>query len=93
MQQMRQVGGQGLRERARWSSCGLIAGIVIGMILGWMFHGFVGAAIRTAVIILFLIPFIAALVFWASSRRGGSGTSSPVQEATWRDLDGSGRPR
>jgi F0F1-type ATP synthase assembly protein I len=89
MQQMRQVGTQGLRERARWSSCGLIAGLVVGMILGWIFHGFVGTAVRVGVVLLFLIPLFAALVFWLSSRRGDGG-SSAVQEATWRDLDGPG---
>jgi F0F1-type ATP synthase assembly protein I len=92
MEQMRQVGTQGLRERARWSSCGFIAGLVVGMILGWIFHGFVGTAVRVGVVLLFLIPFLAALVFWLSSRRGGGG-SSVVQEATWRDVDGpAGRP-
>lgn len=89
MQQMRQVGSEGLRERARWSSCGLIAGLVVGMVLGWIFHGFVGTAVRVGVILLFLIPFVAALVFWLSSRRGGGGTSA-VQEASWRDLEGPG---
>jgi hypothetical protein len=86
-----QVGGPAVRERVRWSSCGLIVGIVIGMILGWLFHGFVGAAVRVAVVLLFLIPLIAALVFWLSSRSGGGGSTSSVQEANWRDLGGRDR--
>jgi F0F1-type ATP synthase assembly protein I len=87
-----QIRGEGVRERVRWSSCGLIAGLAIGIILGWLFSGFVGAVVRLAVILLFLIPLIAALVFWFSNRRG-SGGSSAVQEASWRDLDGPGRTR
>jgi F0F1-type ATP synthase assembly protein I len=86
-----QIQTGGLRERVRWSSCGLIVGIVLGMILGWIFHGFVGTAIRVAVVLLFLVPLAAALIFWFSSRRTET-PSSTVQEASWRDVDGpSGR--
>jgi hypothetical protein len=82
-----QIGGQEMRERARWSGCGLLAGLVIGMILGWMFHGSSGTAFKLAVILLFILPFVAAVVFWMSSRRGGpSGGSCTVQEANWRDV-------
>jgi hypothetical protein len=86
------IGDGGLRERVRWSSCGLIVGLAIGMILGWMFHGFVGAVVRVAIVLLFVLPFAAALVFWLSSRRGGGG-SSTIQEANWRDLGGRGGDR
>lgn len=80
-----QIGGEGLRERLRWSGCGLLAGLVIGLILGWMLHGVIGLIIRVGIVLLFVLPLVAALAFWMSSRRGGGGSSS-VQEATWRDL-------
>jgi F0F1-type ATP synthase assembly protein I len=89
-----QVSGGAVRERARWSSCGLIAGLVIGMILGWIFHGFVGTAVRVGVVLLFVIPFIAAVIFWMSSRRGGDPAGpSTIQEANWRDLGSQGKDR
>jgi hypothetical protein len=87
-----QIGGEGLRERFRWSGCGLLAGLLIGMILGWMFHGIIGTAFKLAVILLFVLPFVAAVAFWMSNRRGSSGGGpSTIQEASWRDLGGRGR--
>jgi hypothetical protein len=87
-----QIGGEGLRERVRWSGCGLLAGLVIGMVLGWMFHGIIGTAFKLAVILLFILPFIAAVAFWISNNRGRTGgSSSTIQEASWRDLGGRGR--
>src|SRR6266542_4331517 len=79
--------GEGLRERLRWSGCGLLAGLVIGLILGWMLHGVIGLIFKIGIVLLFVLPFVAALVFWMSSRRGDAGSTS-VQEATWRDLGG-----
>lgn len=87
-----QMMSEGMRERLRWSGCGLIAGLVLGLILGWMFHGIIGAAFKVGIVLLFVLPFVAAVIFWMSSRRGGRGSeTSSVQEASWRDLGGRGR--
>ena len=84
----------GLRERVRWSGCGVLAGLVIGVVLGWMFHGLIGTIFRIGIILLFILPFVAAVAFWLSSRSSGqSGGSSTIQEANWRDLGGSGQDR
>jgi F0F1-type ATP synthase assembly protein I len=88
-----QLRGEGLRERVRWSSCGLIVGLVAGLILGWVLHGILGTLFKIVIVLLFLTPFIAALVFWMSSRRSGGDGSSAVQEARWRDLGGRGGDR
>ncbi|HEY8446768.1 MAG TPA: hypothetical protein VIL01_06630 [Thermomicrobiales bacterium] len=86
-----------IRERARWTSCGLIVGLVGGLFLGWMFHGLVGVVIRMAIVILVLLPFIAALIFWWSTRRNRTVSRSvevdieTIQEATWRDAASSQR--
>ena len=85
-----QLRGEGIRERVRWSSCGLIVGLVVGVFLGWVFNGILGTLFRVVVVLLFLTPFVAALVFWMSNRRTGGGESSAVQEARWRDLGGPG---
>ena len=86
--------GDGLRERVRWSGCGVLAGLVIGIVLGWMFHGLIGTIFRIAVILLFILPFVAAVAFWLSSRSGRqAANSSTVQEANWRDLGGPGQDR
>ena len=86
--------GDGLRERVRWSGCGVLAGLLIGVFLGWTFHGLIGTVFRIAIILLFVLPFVAAVAFWVSSRRGGpSGGASTIQEANWRDLGGRGPDR
>lgn len=84
--------GGGLRERARLIGCGLIAGLVIGMFLGWMLHGVIGWIVRIGIVLIFVIPTVAAIYFWMNSRNGGS-SGGGVQEANWRDRGGSGDRR
>ena len=86
---MQSVGGE-LRERLRWAGWGLIAGLIMGMLLGWMFHGFVGAIIKIGIVIVFMIPLVVAILFFLSTRRG-SGGKITVQDVNWRDLGGRGR--
>jgi hypothetical protein len=86
-----QVGGEAMRERARWSGCGLLVGLVIGLIAGWMLHSVIGVIVRIGLVLLFVLPFVAALFFLWSSRRSNGGGSSSVQEASWRDMGGPSR--
>ena len=44
--------------RMQWGSYGFIAGIVIGIMIGWMFSGFVGLVIRFGLALLVLIPIV-----------------------------------
>jgi hypothetical protein len=83
---MQGLGGE-LRERIRWAGCGVIAGLIMGMVLGWMFHGFVGAIIKIGIVLIFLVPLVAAVLFFLSSRRG-SGGKITIQDVNWRDLGG-----
>lgn len=75
------------RERFRWAGCGVLAGLLLGVLLGWMFHGFVGAIVRIGIVLLFLAPLIAAVLFFLSTRRR-SGGSITIQDANWRDIGG-----
>ena len=59
-----QVQVLGAIERARYVAYGLAAGILLGMILGWLFHGFVGTLFRILIVIVILAPFVAAVIFW-----------------------------
>ena len=51
-------------ERARYVAYGLAAGLLLGMVLGWLFHGFVGTLFRVLIVIVILAPFVAAVIFW-----------------------------
>lgn len=51
-------------ERARYVAYGLAAGLLLGMVLGWLFHGFVGTLFRVLIVLAILAPFVAAVIFW-----------------------------
>ena len=95
-----QVQVLGAIERARYVAYGLAAGILLGMILGWLFHGFVGTLFRILIVIVILAPFVAAVIFWqrisGRNRVERSGRSfdddevitresGPVRDAEWRE--------
>ncbi len=44
--------------RMQWGSYGFIAGIVLGIMIGWMFSGLVGLVIRFGLALLVLIPIL-----------------------------------
>ena len=44
--------------RMQWGSYGFIAGIVLGVMIGWMFSGFVGLVIRFGLALLVFIPIV-----------------------------------
>lgn len=44
--------------RLQWGSYGFIAGIVLGVMIGWMFSGFVGLVIRFGLVLVVLIPIL-----------------------------------
>lgn len=51
-------------ERLRYITYGLAAGLLLGMVLGWIFHGFVGTLFRIIIVALILTPFVLAVIFW-----------------------------
>lgn len=74
---------------------GFIAGLIVGLLLGWFFHGVVGLVVRLGFALLLLIPL--AIVIWyffirgrmrASDEENGQGR---VQVFTWRNGQGIGR--
>jgi F0F1-type ATP synthase assembly protein I len=67
-----------------------VAGLVIGMFIGWFFHGLVGTLVRIVIVLLILVPFVAAILFWWSvkNRPARPAPSSDI-ETTWREVDSS----
>lgn len=66
--------------RAQWGSYGFVAGILIGIFLGWVFHGFVGAFLRVGIAAIVLIPLILAFIGW---RRYISPWFRPARESSF----------
>lgn len=64
-----------------------VAGLLVGMFVGWFFHGLVGTLVRIVVVFLLLVPFVAAGLFWWSIKSGPSRPPPSDIEATWREID------
>ena len=58
----RSNGSQG--RRLQWGSYGFLAGIFIGMMMGWLFAGFIGAFIRVAMVALVIVPIVLVYIAW-----------------------------
>ena len=78
-----------MMDRIRWAAYGVAAGLIFGMILGWMFHGFVGLIVKIFVILVLLAPFVAAFLFWQKVKSGGKSSrrDAMVRDADWREVD------
>ena len=64
------------------------AGLVVGLFLGWFFHGLVGTLVRIVIVLLILVPVVAAFLFWRSvSNDRGKTQMSDVTDASWREVD------
>ena len=51
-------------NRVEWGGYGFAAGILVGVILGWMFAGFVGAFVRVAIVAIVIVPVVLAYIAW-----------------------------
>jgi hypothetical protein len=62
---MNNDGGRPIQSgRMQWGSYGFLAGILTGIVLGWMFNGFVGAFVRVGMVLLVVLPLVLAYVGW-----------------------------
>ena len=52
------------RERFQWSSYGFLPGLLIGILLGWIFSGVVSWLFRFGIALLILIPLVALFFAW-----------------------------
>jgi hypothetical protein len=81
----------GLWERTRWIRIAFVAGLGIGLLLGWFFHGIISFFVQFGLVALLLLPLlIIGYLWWRSSRRPRAG-SGPVTVMTWSN-DFPGRP-
>jgi hypothetical protein len=52
------------RGRVQWGSYGFLAGVVVGLLTGWMFHGFVGTFVRLAIVAIAVVPLVLLFIAW-----------------------------
>ena len=70
--------------RIQWGSYGFIAGVVVGVLMGWMFAGFIGALFRVAIFAAVLIPVVLLYLVW---RKVISPWLHPVEEPRHTGVD------
>jgi F0F1-type ATP synthase assembly protein I len=83
-----------LMDRIRFIGYGLIAGIVLGAFLGWMFHAWVGFIVRLFFVIVLLIPVVLAILFWRRvTIKPDPPRDSGVRDADWAEIEANSRTR
>ena len=50
--------------RMQWGGYGFMAGIALGVLMGWFFAGFIGAFVRVAMVALAVIPLVLLYIAW-----------------------------
>lgn len=79
-----------VRDRFQWGSYGLGVGLLLGLILGWLFHGVVGTIVRFGFVALVLIPFIVAFIVWRRLADRGRDLKENVETRVGSLRDGRG---
>lgn len=73
--------------RTRLPRITFLVGLVLGVLMGWFFHGVISFVIRLGFVILLLIPLGIALYFWFRLRQQNpptpSGTMTVVSVDAW----------
>ena len=82
-----------MKERARFAAYGLAGGLLIGVVLGWMFHNVVGTILWLMLIAVILTPFVLAVIFWQKTQNRNTVDRSQVRDAEWRDAGEERLPR
>lgn len=77
---------------------GFLAGLIVGVLIGWFFHGVVSLFVRFGLVLLLLIPLVLIGMFlWRSRQAGRAGTQHQNQQGgmrvyTWGNERRSGAP-
>ncbi len=58
-------------ERLRWTRHGFFAGLILGVVMGWLFHGVISFVLRFGLVLLLLLPLLVIGRLWLRSSRGG----------------------
>lgn len=78
-------------ERLKGAQFGFIAGLLVGLLMGWFFHGVISLAVRFSLLLVLLLPLIVIGWLWFRSQRapkapGPADPSSgmgPIPGTTW----------
>ncbi len=75
------------RDSSGWSKPYIfVAGLVVGIVLGWIFQGVIGTLIRLAIVAIVVIAAFYFFNLWRKSQQP-SRPDDDITEADWRDLN------
>lgn len=60
-----------------------IAGLLLGILLGWLFSGVVSAVMRVGIVALLLIPLAIAIYFWWKIREASKSGTGGATIVSW----------
>lgn len=66
-------------ERLKGAQYGFIAGLLVGLLMGWFFHGVISLAVRFGLLLVLLLPLIVIGWLWLRSQRAPRPSGSPAQ--------------
>ncbi len=76
-----------LWNRTRVPRITFLVGLILGLIMGWFFHGVISLVVRFFFVLVLLIPLAIALYFWFRLRRqsdpGSSGGMTVISVDSW----------
>jgi hypothetical protein len=91
---MNQLPNIPISDRIRLIGYGLLAGIVVGAVFGWMFHGVIGFIIRLVIVAILLLPVVLAFMFWRQvTAKQVPPRSNTTRDADWVEIEPTSRPR
>ena len=73
-------------EQFRWARHGFFLGLILGIAMGWFFHGLISFFFRFGLVLLLLLPLLVIGWFWLRSTRGGQSddpAGNERQVVTW----------
>lgn len=88
-----------LWARTRVPRITFLVGLILGLIMGWFFHGVISLAVRFFFVLVLLIPLAIALYFWFRLRRRdtvgptGGGGMTVISLDQWDAGGRYGQPR
>jgi hypothetical protein len=68
-----------------------IAGLIVGVVLGWSFHGVVTWIFRGLVIAGLVVVIYLFYKYWRRGQSAGKSSAEDIPEASWRDIDSTRR--
>lgn len=78
---------KGSGDSSGWSKPYIfVAGLVVGIALGWIFQGIIGTLLRFAMVALVVVVVLYFLNLWRRNN-GSSKKPDDITEADWRDLN------